>query len=71
MRVTHVAAIRKLADIFPKMLFGDVNVRAANRTLQLRPMAFDAVRVMDTVNPFVFVMVADFSSSPSGERGRP
>jgi hypothetical protein len=57
MRCSPIAAIAKFADIFPKVLAADVNVRAADRTLQLRPMPLNAVRVMNAVNPLVNAVV--------------
>ena len=41
--MTHIIAIFKLSEIFPEMLPADMNVGAIDRTLQLRPKAFNGV----------------------------
>jgi hypothetical protein len=53
MRAAHIAAIRELGDVFPKMLAGNVNMSATNGAFQLAPMTLNRIGVNVTVNPNV------------------
>jgi len=52
-----VATERKLGNVFPKVLTRDMNMCASDRTLQLTPMPFDGVGVMNAVHPFLGAVV--------------
>lgn len=50
MRLPEVPAVRKLADVFPKVLGRHMDMSSGNRPLQLVPMAFERVGVMDATD---------------------
>lgn len=53
----HVAAIAKLAHVFPRMFRRDMDVRPGNGPLHQRPMTFQRVHVMDAANILFLRMV--------------
>jgi hypothetical protein len=52
MRVPHVATIAEFRDVFPSVLGRNVNVRALDRALEQRPMAFQRVHMMNALHVF-------------------
>lgn len=52
-RVSHVAAVAELADVFPKMLGRDVSVRAPDRPFQQAPVPLDCIGMVDTAHPLL------------------
>ena len=57
MRKAVIVPIGELGNLFPQMLAGYVGVRALDRTVEVRPAAFDRVRVVFTPRPFLLRMV--------------
>ena len=47
MRLPIVTPVAELGSVFPQMLAGDVDVGAFDRPLEVAPMAFDGVGVVD------------------------
>jgi hypothetical protein len=70
--VPHVVTVLKLAEVLGQMLSRNVNVRPEDRALEVAPEAFQAVRVMDAVNPLLSgvrddaVLVAAIGEVPIG-----
>jgi len=57
MRHAEVAAIGKLTEVFPQVLRRNADVRASDRALEQRPVAFDGVRVKYAAHVFFGAMV--------------
>jgi hypothetical protein len=55
--VPIIAAIIKLRNVLPHVLCADVNVSAEHRTLEVTPVAFDGVGVMNSGLPLFLAMV--------------
>src|SRR6266550_8628854 len=56
-RLAHVVPVLKFAEVLRQIFAGNMNMRAPNGPFDLRPEAFDGVRVMDTVDPLLDAVV--------------
>ena len=52
LRTTIVAAVIELCALFPQMLSRNVDVRPFDRPFEMRPVAFNRVRVVDADHVF-------------------
>ena len=57
MRVAVVAPIGKLGNVFPHVFCRNVDVSAAHRALEMSPLSFNRVRMVDASNPLLFAVV--------------
>lgn len=58
MSVAHVTAVGEFRNVLPHVLAADVNVRALHGSLEVRPVAFKAVNVMDA--SYIFLLRVDY-----------
>jgi hypothetical protein len=56
-RLTKIAPIGELGDVFPHVLCRNVDMSSAYRTLEMTPMTFNRVRVVDASNPLLFAVI--------------
>ena len=54
MRRAVIPPICELRDVFPKVLLRHRDVRSSDRTLEMTPMAFDGVGVVNAAHVFAF-----------------
>jgi hypothetical protein len=59
-RVAEIAPIGEFGDVLPEMLFGNVDVSAAHRALEVTKVALNRVGMVDTAHVF-FCSVLDRS----------
>ena len=60
MRVSHVAAIAELGDVFPSVFGRNVNVSSLHGALKQRPVTFKAVHMMNATHIFFCGVVDRF-----------
>jgi len=56
-RVAEIPPIRELANVFPRVLRRDMNVRSTDCTLQQAPMTLHSVGVVNAVDPNFLIMI--------------
>ena len=57
LRVPVIAPIGELGNVLPHMLSRDVDVSAAHGALEMSPMPFNRIRMVDASNPLLLTVV--------------